>query len=185
MRPAPRDALLTAEALYCLPDDGRRYELVEGRLVSEPLPSFGHGRVAVRIASLLDAHVRANGLGAVVAGDAGFVLSRSPDTVRGPDVAFVSAERSRAADPGRAFEGAPDLAVEVVSSSNRPGEIHAKIADYLAAGGQLVWVVDPKTRTVTTYRTLLAPRRLAADDLLEGEEVLPGFRIHVSDLFEA
>lgn len=68
---------------------------------------------------------------------------------------------------------------------NRPGEIHAKIADYLAAGAQLVWVVDPKTRTVTTYRTLLAPRRLAADDLFEGEEVLPGFRIHVSELFEA
>jgi Uma2 family endonuclease len=68
MRPSSRDALLTAEALEHLPEDGRRYELVGGRLVSEPLPSFGHGRVTVRIASLLDALVRANSLGAVIAG---------------------------------------------------------------------------------------------------------------------
>jgi Uma2 family endonuclease len=90
MRPSSRDALLTAEALEHLPEDGRRYELVGGRLVSEPLPSFCHGRVTVRIESLLDAYLRGNALGAVVSGDAGFVLSRSPDTVRGPDVAFVS-----------------------------------------------------------------------------------------------
>lgn len=176
---------LTIADLDAMPDDGSKHELQAGVLVSEPLPGFRHGRVAVRLAGLLDAHVRRRRLGAVVA-DAGFVLARHPDTVRGPDVAFVSHERVESvADPARAFEGPPDLAVEVLSPSNTPAAVHAKVADYLASGARLVWVVDAERETVTVYSgTLLAPRQLSRDDRLDGEDVVPGFRVAVSVLFE-
>ena len=175
----------TVDELYRLPDDGRRYELVGGILVSEPLPGARHGRVIARIAQVLRTFAEREGLGEVVAADTGFVLARDPDTVRGPDVAFIARARYDAAgDPPTAFPGAPDLAVEVVSASKRPADIHAKVADYLAAGARLVWVVDadPERRTITVYETLLAPRVLAADDEIDGAAVLAGFRARVSEL---
>lgn len=176
---------LTAESLYRLPDDGWRYELIEGWLVSEPLPKPRHGRVVSRVCARLETFASAHGLGAVYAGDAGFVLRRGPDTVRGPDVAFVSRARVAAIeDPDRYIEGAPDLAVEVRSFGDRTGEVHAKVADYLAAGCPLVWVVDPAKLTVTVYHELLAPDVIAADGELSGEDVLPGFSAPVSELFE-
>src|SRR5436309_521326 len=92
--------LFTVEDLYRMPDDGLLYELEAGRLVSEPLPGARHGRVAARLVELLGSFVRANGLGVVLCNDTGFVLARSPDTVRGPDVCFVSRARyEEAGDP--------------------------------------------------------------------------------------
>lgn len=108
----------------------------------------------------------------------------APDTLRGPDVAFVSRERVEGvADPRLAFEGPPDLAVEVLSPSDTPALVHAKVGDYLAAGARLVWVVDPERETVKVYRTLLSPRVLSGDASVEGEDVVPGFTAHVSDFF--
>lgn len=181
------DHPFTVDDLYAMPDDGSKHELAAGLLLSEPLPGFRHGRVAARVTGLLEAFVRdrGRGLGTVLTGDAGFVLARDPDTVRGPDVAFVSRERAEAvSDPARAFEGPPELAVEVLSPSNSAEAIHAKVADYLAAGTRLVWVVDPERETVAAYRTLLSPRALFRDDELDGEDVLPGFRVKVAALFE-
>jgi Uma2 family endonuclease len=175
--------LHTVEDLYGLPDDGAKNELQAGVLLSEPLPGFLHGRVVARVGQLLGNHVVQQRLGEILAGDSGFVLARGPDTVRGPDVAFVSKERVAAlAEPARAFEGAPDLAVEVLSPSNTPREIHGKVADYLAAGTRLVWVVDPERETLTVYRTLLAPEVLAGDDEVDGGDVVPGFRAKVAAL---
>jgi Uma2 family endonuclease len=111
-------------------------------------------------------------------------LARDPDTVRGPDLSFVSRERLSNFDDTRFFSGAPDLAVEILSPSNRRGAIHAKVADYLAAGARLVWVIDPKRKSVTTYRTLLAPRRLELHEALHGEDVLPGMTIPLESIFE-
>jgi Uma2 family endonuclease len=114
----------------------------------------------------------------------GFVLARNPDTLRGPDVSFVSKDRAGSlANEPQWFEGAPDLAIEILSPSDLPSEIHAKIADYLAAGSRLVWVVDPKERSVRTYRSLLAPRRLSSKETLDAEDVLPGFTIAVAKIF--
>lgn len=176
---------LTVEQLYTMPDDGLKHELEAGVLVSEPLPGFRHGGVVARVSALLDAHVRARGLGVVLAGDAGFILARDPDTLRGPDVAFVARERLvRLSDPSSAFRGAPDLAVEVRSPSNTPSAVHAKVADYLAAGTRLVWLLDPERETVTVYRSLLGPRVSARGDELDGEDVVPGFRVRVAALFE-
>lgn len=175
---------MTAAEYARLPEDGRRHELRAGTLVSEPLPFPRHAQLQARLAHALSTFVDANGLGVVLT-DGGFLLSRAPDTVRGPDVAFVRRDRYDAAEASRGFfRGAPDLAVEILSPSNRPAEIHAKIADYLAAGARLVWVLDPARRAVTVHRSLLDRRRLGSDATLDGEEVLPGFAIAVGRLFE-
>ena len=181
----PARQLMTAEDLYSMPDDDVRHELQAGVLISEPLPGARHGRVAVELARILANFVREYRLGVVIGNDSGFVLARRPDTVRGPDVSFVVAERYKAVgDPKGPFPGAPDLAVEVLSPSNSPAAIHAKVADYLAAGTRLVWVVDPETRTVSVHGPLLSPRRLAEADVLDGGDVLPGLEIRVGELFE-
>lgn len=180
-----RNQLLRVEDLYALPEDGMKHELQAGKLVSEPLPGSRHGRVALHVGALLDAHVRRRRLGVVLGNDSGFILSRSPDTVRGPDVSFVRRERFEGSeDLVGPFPGAPDLAVEVLSPSNAPATIHAKVGDYLAAGTRTVWVIDPEAETVVVYRSLLSPRTLGETDDLDGEEVVPGFRASVSELFE-
>jgi Uma2 family endonuclease len=180
-----RDREMTVEDLYVIPDDGFKYELQAGMLVSEPLPSGRHGWVTASIAGILRAHVKENRLGVVFAGDSGFVLARKPDTVRGPDVAFVSRERfERSGEPTKAFAGAPDLAVEVLSPSNTHAAMHAKVADYLAAGTRCVWVVDSEAQTVTVYASLLSPHRFGEDEMLEGGDVVPAFRVRVGELFE-
>jgi len=176
---------MTVDELDHLPDDEFRYELQSGLLLSEPRPGFRHGDVALAMGSLLRNYVRDSGVDVWPVVEVGFVLSRNPDTMRCPDVAVVTRERAdRAGDLKRPFPGAPDLAIEVVSPSNTAVELHSKVADYLAAGTRLVWVVDPETQEVTVYRDLLAPRTLEASDFLDGEDVVPGFRIEVAELFE-
>lgn len=175
---------MTVEEFYRIPDDGLRHELVAGFVVSEPLSGYPHGRIAAAVVEYLRAYVRTHRLGSVLTVDTGFILSRNPDTVRGPDVAFVSKARSPDRQATGAFEGPPDLAVEVLSPSDRAGDVRAKVAEYLSAGTRLVWVVDPETESVTAYRSLFRPRVFGADETLEGEDVIPGFRVTVRDLFE-
>jgi Uma2 family endonuclease len=185
MAPVPHRRPWTVDDLYTMPDDGWKYEIQAGILVSEPLPGTRHGWIAAHITAILHAHVRSRRLGLVLSNDSGFILSRSPDTVRGPDVSFVSRSRLEAMkDPMRAFPGAPDLAIEVLSPSNTPAGLHAKVADYLAAGTRLVWVIDPEAETVVVYRSLLSPTTLRPGDVLAGQDVLPGFSTSVADLFE-
>ena len=174
--------LLEESDLALLPDDGYRHELAAGILVSEPLPAHRHDRIRRRLERVLEEFVEAHGLGEVF-GEAGYLLARDPDTVRGPDVSWVSASRLAGFDDRRFFPGAPDLAVEILSPSNRPSDMHAKVADYLAAGTRLVWIIDPERRIVTEHRTLLAPRRLGPADPLDGGDVLRGFAIQVEELF--
>jgi Uma2 family endonuclease len=176
---------LTLEGLYRIAeDDGLKHELEAGCLVSEPPPGARHGYAAARMCRLLATHVDERGLGAVFGNDTGYLLARAPDTLRGPDVSFVTRERLvRVELPRGPFPGAPDLAVEILSSSNTPARIRAKVADYLAAGTRLVWVVDPDSKTVKVYRSLLAPRVLGETDALDGEEVVPGLHIAVAELF--
>lgn len=174
---------MTEDDLYSLPDDGTRHELQAGLLLAEPVPMHPHGRVQVRLFTILSTFVERHGVGEVF-GAMGFVLARDPDTVRAPDVSFISRERLDSLGDGTRFtSGVPDLAIEIVSPSNHPGEIHGKVADYLAAGAHLVWVVDPRARIVTVYRTLLAPRRLGEEATLDGGDVIPGFAILVAKVF--
>jgi Uma2 family endonuclease len=175
----------TLQQFLALPnDDGARLELVHGWLVREPLPGPRHGRIAATLAGLLWRYAEAHGTGVVLTCDTGFLLHRSPDTVRGPDVALVSRARYEALDESAALiPGAPDLAVEVLSPTNRPGDAHAKVADYLAAGATLVWVVDPQREIVVSYRQLLSPEVLGGDDRLAAEDLLPGFAVPVREVF--
>jgi Uma2 family endonuclease len=178
------EQLMTADQLLELPDDGRRRELVGGFLVSEPPASFRHGDMAAEIFRRLIEFARQHDLGRVVSTETGFLLARDPDTVRAPDVAFVSRSTIERAGRFRGFfPGAPDLAVEVLSPSERPADVHAKSGDYLAAGTRLVWVVDPSRRQVRVHRSLLKPSILDVADTLEGDDVLPGFRVRVALLF--
>lgn len=180
-----RDRELTVEDLYVMPEDGLSYELQAGLLVSDQAPGFRHGRVTAAITELLRVHVRQHRLGVVLAGDPGFILARKPDTVRAPDVAFVSRQRfEQSGDTVKAFKGAPDLAVEVLSPGNTPTTMHAKVADYLAAGTRRVWVVDPEAQIVTVYASLLEPQKVGHDELLDGEDVVPGFSVFVREFFE-
>lgn len=179
----PRRRVLTAEDLYELPVDDLRTELVGGNLVCEPPAGFDHGVRAGEIGYHLRRFIEDHPLGVVCGAETGFVLSRDPDTVRAPDAAFVSRERAeRSTEPERFFEGAPDLAAEVVSPGDSRREVEEKVHDYLAAGTRLVWVIDPRRRTVTVYRPGAAPRILSPSDLVEGHDVLPGFSLRVSRL---
>ena len=173
---------LSVEEFMRLPDDGCRWELVRGRAVREPPAGFEHSGIGVRIASLLHRFVQERDLGEVVGSDGGFILSDEPPTVRAPDVAYV-AESRLTFDTRKLAPLAPDLAVEIVSPSNTVSEIHHKVMDYLDAGSRLVWVVDPGSRTVTVYRSRGEIRLLTEKEELEGNDVLPGFRTEVSDLF--
>lgn len=177
--------LLTAEDLATVPDDGMMHELVEGVLVAMPPPSIWHGRRASRLTSLLTVHVTRHQLGDVVV-EAGFVLRRRPDTVRGPDVAFIAAGRFPTDEQhGPPFlEGALDLAVEIVSPGNTKREIAEKVAEYLEAGARLVWVLDAPQRTLTVHRPGQAPQVLSEADTVTGETVVPGFAVAVRDLLD-
>ena len=137
------------------------------------------------MAYLLNRYVDEYRSGVVLSDDSGFILHRSPDTVRAPDVAYMRRERYLALDDDwLMIPGAPDLAVEVLSPSNRESDLHGKIADYLAAGTTLVWVVDAMAREVRSYRQLLAPELLRGADILSAQDLLPGFSVIVDRIFD-
>ncbi len=176
----------TAEELLRMPDDGSRYELVEGKLRKMAPAGSEHGYLALEIAAELRNHVKSNGLGRVYTAETGFKLSSDPDTVRAPDAAFVS--RGRVEGAGRVkgyWPGAPDLAVEVVSPNDTHSEVIGKALAWLQAGSGMVLVVDPEKHTVTVYRSRDEIRVLTADagDTIDGADVVPGWKLPVAELF--
>lgn len=173
--------LVTAEELLAMPR-GEHSELIAGEIVMMTPAGWKHGRIAVKISTLLENHAAKKGLGLVLSGEAGFVISRDPDTVRVPDVAFVRQDRQPAASSGY-FPGAPDLAVEVISPTDRLVDVDSKTEAWLTAGTGMVWVVWPDTRSIVVHRAGQPPRILHEQDLIRGEEVLPGFECRVGECF--
>lgn len=168
-----RRPLVTAEELFELPDDGRRFELVGGELIPTTPAGARHGVIAFRIARLLDEFVEAHDLGVGGAGEPGFILRREPDMVRAPDVAFVAKARIPATGiPTSYWPFAPDLAVEVVSPSEQLSDVHTKLADYFSASTRLVWVIEPETRVVYAYRSPHDLQVIGEDGELDGGDVL-------------
>lgn len=165
---------MTAEELLVKAPPDKRSELVRGRLVVREPAGARHGAVAARLAFLLIQHVEERALGRVYAAETGFHIDSSPDTVRAPDVAFVSRDRLPDQDSMGFPKFAPDLAVEVLSPNAQPGEILRKVGDWLNAGARLVWVVDPAAST-TRYRADGTMTQVETGGRLDGEDVIPGF----------
>jgi Uma2 family endonuclease len=180
-----KSEIMTADDLLGLPDDGMRHELIGGELRTMAPTGWEHGRRTSVLDVSLGHYVRTHGLGEVVTGEPGFQLATNPDTVRAPDVAFVRRERLPSAETMRGyFRGAPDLVVEVISPNDLYTEVDEKVAEWLAHGTQLVFVVNPRRRTVAMHRPNQPVRILSVDDTLDAEDVVPGWSLPVRDLFE-
>jgi len=177
--------LLSAREFAALPDEpGFILELVRGEVVRMSKPKPRHGRIAGEIGGLMWHHIRAHRLGEFFAAETGFLIDRDPDTVRGPDAAFVSNARlARVVDPEDFYPVVPDLVVEVTSPDDRRAKVDEKIEEWLGAGVRLLWQVNPDSRTVEIHRPGAETITLSESDSLDGLDVLPGFACRVSDLF--
>jgi Uma2 family endonuclease len=175
---------LTADELFTMPEDGFRRELVKGELRKMSRSGSEHGAIIVNVTLLLGQHVKTNKPGVCFGAETGFKIASDPDTVRAPDVAFASTERiPEGSVPKKFWSGAPDLAVEVVSPGDTYGEVEEKVEDWLDAGTRAVWIVNPRRRNVSVYRSMTDVTRLSESDELGGGDVVPGFRCKVSEIF--
>lgn len=168
-----------------MPDDPvNRFELVEGRLVRMTPVSFDHGRIVGRLLFLLQRHLNDTPVGVVVA-DVGFQLASNPDTVRGPDVAFLRSDRLPSRGTRGFVKDPPDAVFEVLSPGDRPSEIRRKTAEYLEKGLPMVVVIDPEQSTVAVCRSASPPAVLrGGNDMLDLRDVIPGFQCYLRDIFE-
>ncbi len=177
--------LMTADDLARLPNDGQGYELVQGELRTMAPPGGEHGDLASHLNWLLRGYAWPRKLGRVLV-ETGYKLAASPDTVRSPDVSFIREDRlGPDGIPPGFINGPPDLAVEIVSPHDTMNDVMEKVREYLHYGVRLVWVVVRKTRSITVYRPDGSARVLyaASDDILDGEDVIPGFSISVAEIF--
>jgi Uma2 family endonuclease len=186
-RVAADHKVLTADDVLDLPDPegGTGWELVDGQLVPVMPASFVHGELIAEVCRRLGNHVREHGLPGRVASDPGVVLGlrRDPERMRGPDVIYIGLSKLVAQDPERFLRAIPDLAVEIdLTSARKPGG-QQRVLDYLEAGVRLVWAIDVHSRTAMAYRPDGSARLIRADEALDGEEVVPGFRLPLAELF--
>lgn len=176
-------AALTARDVESVSLPGKLVELVRGQLVVSEPPGTRHGAIAANLAYYLGDFVRRHKLGIVFAQDTGFKITSDPDTVRAPDVAFVGRDRAAQIPPRGYADLAPDLLAEILSPGDVTAEVLAKVADWLAAGTRLVWLVDPQRPEVRVYRRDGSLSILGENDSLEGEDVLPGFTCPLAQVF--
>ena len=179
---SPDRGTVTLEEFQRMPEeDAFRVELSRGRIVREPRPGGEHGLIVGRMVRLLGAEVESRGVGVVVT-ETGFLLGTDPPTVRGPDAAFIARDPAAPAPRGPWTEP-PTLAVEVVSPSNTAAEIQEKVLEYLEAGTELVWVIDPASRSVTAWRPPGDAHMHREAETLEAGESLKGFSLPVAEIF--
>ncbi len=177
-------ALMTAEEFSNLPDDDLRHELINGEVIAMPLPKFPHGRAAMRLGWPLLNFVSDHDLGEFFISEVGFQLTWNPDTVLGPDLAFISKQRLKEVGEVEGYwQGPPDLAVEVRSPGDRRGKVNKKISLWLGSGTKQVWIVEPKHGTVTIYRSETDTTTFSGADYLEAEDLFPGFRLSLDSIF--
>ena len=174
--------ITTAAQLLQTPGLGR-CELVRGELIEMSPTGYEHGRLAAEIAGILRDFVKPRRLGAIAGAETGFYIERNPATVRAPDVGFIRSDRLPSKKLRSFFEGPPDLAVEILSPSDRASEVIAKVQDWLHAGCKVVWVVDPVTETIPVHESKDRIFELTKSDSLSGGEILPGFSLSVRDIF--
>ncbi|MDG3005209.1 Uma2 family endonuclease [Paludisphaera mucosa] len=178
-------ALITAEEFARRPDSGYVEELVRGRIIMSPPPGVRHGIVCNRIGKLLAIFVDDHDLGYVVNNDAGVVTERGPDTVRGPDVSYYSYARLPKGDPPTGYNPSPpELVFEVLSPSDRWGDVLRKVGEYINAGVLVVVVLDPEERNARLFDAAKSSKSFGSDEVLRFESILPGFDVTVGRLFE-
>jgi Uma2 family endonuclease len=164
-------------------NDNRWFELVRGEVIELPPPQRPRGIICANVVRPLGNFVHKRRKGYLTTNDAGVILERDPDTVRGPDVALYEDETTFDEMPPGYAELPPVLAVEVLSPNDRADRINRKVTDYLDHGVRLVWILDPEAQTVTVYRPDKGPQLLQGKQKLTGDDVLPGFQCRVSDFF--
>jgi Uma2 family endonuclease len=181
---ATTEKLLTAEEFEQLPDDGKHYELIDGEL-REMAPTVNwHGEVEINLGTLLNVHVRAQRLGRVSCGVVLYIVRRTPDRVRAADITFIRQERVPPLEARQhIMEVIPDLVVEILSKSDTIEEITDRIDDWLNAGVQMLWIIDPFRHSVTIYQPGHDAVLLGERATLEGDLVVPGFRCSVAEIF--
>jgi Uma2 family endonuclease len=173
----------TEAELQTLPENGCLHELVNNELIISPKNDWQHGDICVRLLVALATFARAHRLGAVFGSSTGFWMANG--NCRAPDIAFVSKERLHGlnrAEPSF-FQGAPDLAVEIMAPSNSRQEINERLGDFFSSGTRLAWLVYPKQQMVEVCRSLAERRLLGTGACLVGEDVLPGFQYPIANLF--
>ena len=176
--------LMTSEELLKLPRGRFRYELVNGELITMSPAGSEHGAVIMNLAGPLGHHIKANHLGIIFGAETGFKIAENPDTVRAPDITFISRENIPSSGiPKEYWRGAPDLAVEVLSPGDTAYEVEEKVGEWLSAGAKLVWTINPKRKSVTVHRASKGASTLYENDELNGENVVPGFSCRVSEIF--
>jgi Uma2 family endonuclease len=176
--------LITAEEFWRMPETHTKRELVRGEIVETMPPNGRHGIIASEIDYQLRSWAR-QGKHGVVGVESGFTLSKNPDVVRSPDVYFIRADRVPPTGvPDTFWHIAPDLAVEVVSWSESAADVQEKVRDYFHAGTALMWIVYPRSRQVVVHTADGVARTFGGDDTLASDEVLPGFRCTVTEIFE-
>jgi len=179
-----RDILMTAEELFQRPDLDP-CELVAGRLVQMPPTGFEHGDVECGLGLELRTWVNATRRGKVAGGEVGIFIRRNPDTVRAADLLFISHERLARRGPSPYLDVPPELVVEILSPDDRWSEVMEKLEDYFSAGIDRVWLIDIRLRRVSVYRSLDEVETLGEQDLLQDEEILPGFSFRLAELFQS
>ena len=179
----PRPQVMTAAEFARLPDT-RGLELDDGRLV-EMRVGADSNLVAGDLYGHLWAFCREHGFGWAIPPDTAFqFFPRSPNRVRKPDGGFIRAGRMPARRARRTFiRVAPDLAVEVVSPNDKAEKVQRKVREYMGVGVPLLWVIYPDTQTARVHRPSNAEHAIPPDGFLDGEDVLPGFRLRLADLF--
>ena len=175
--------LMTAEELIRLPDDGLRHELIKGEHLTMSPPGELHGAVTMNLSILLGQYIKSRNLGQMYAANPGFKLESDPDTVMAPDIAFIRRDRVGVLTQ-KYRPGAPDLVVEVLSPDDRKRKIEEKTARWLGLGALVVWLVDPKQKTVDMRFADGRQRLLAIEDQLTGDDIIPGFGCRVAEIFD-
>ena len=180
-----QNKIWTDDELLSLPEDGNKYEVMNGELIVSPA-GIEHEEIGVRLIVALASFVREHKLGIVCGSSAGYWMKSKPKNFLSPDVSFIAKERLGGAKraPRKFFDGAPDLVVEVLSPRDTIELLHEKIVEYFNSGARLIWVINPDEQIVLVYHTPTPDQLLRADDTLDGEQVIPGFTLPVSELFE-
>ena len=180
-----RKTLLTADEFFRLYSHlESKYELVDGEVVEMAPVNERHGNIAFKISGAFYVYSRTRGVGTGGV-ETGYRVSQNPDTVRGPDISFNLTSRDVGVYERMGFvPGAPDIAVEVLSPSNTASEMERKVREYLEAGSHRVWLVYPAPPRVIIHHSDGVTQTFAGDDVITDEELLPGFSLPLSEIFD-